>query len=248
MSVAKLLTRCLLGSLLIELGCAPARPIEGVWRPGFGEDPDRIPGPMKNFGPFDSYADALKAACPLILSKPNATVGHLQDLNPELATRVATEYCAWLYYTPEHRYEMSMLTDRPKPDDLVTGKKTCVLPTFVNDPRYEPGDLKYIFALHNHPFGKQLSLVDLHFIEAMASQHDWKTKTINGEIYLSIIAFFSQSSSSGAPTCDGFHQYVPATRELMTWVQTRDGWKKADAGILRWLDDRRYIIEKIQRR
>jgi hypothetical protein len=108
---------------------------------------------MRNFGPFDSYADALKAACPLILSKPNATVGHLQDLDPGLATRVATEYCAWLYYTPEHQYEMSMLTDRPKPDDLAVGKKTCLLPKFVSDPRYEPGDLKYIFALHNHPFG-----------------------------------------------------------------------------------------------
>ena len=143
---------------------------------------------------------------------------------------------------------MSMLTDVSKPDDLVTGKKTCVLPKFVNDSRYAPGDLKYIFALHNHPFGKQLSLVDLHFIEAMASQHDWKTETLNGDVYLSIIAFFSQSRDGEAPTCDGFHQYVPATREIMTWVQTPDGWKKADDGLLRWLDDRRYIIERIQRR
>lgn len=248
MSAAKYLLTCLLGPLLLGLGCTPPRPIGGVWRPGFGEDPDRIPGPMKNFGPFDSYTDALLAACPLILSKPNATVGHLQDVNPEIAQRVATEYCAWLYYTPEHRYEMSMLTDRPKPDDLVAGKKTCMLPRFVTDSRYDPGDLRYIFALHNHPFGKQLSLVDLHFIEAMASQHDWKTETKNGEIHLSIIAFFSHSMSNGNPNCDGFHQYVPATREIMTWVQTRNGWKKADNGILRWLDDRRYIIEKIQHR
>lgn len=105
-----------------------------------------------------------------------------------------------------------MLTDMPKPDDLVSGRKTCVLPKFVNDPRYEPGDLKYIFALHNHPFGKQLSLADLHFIEAMASQHDWKTETIHGDISLSIIAFFSQSRGSEAPTCDGFHQFQPPVK------------------------------------
>jgi len=124
---------------------------------------------MKDFGPFDAYADALKAACPLILSKPNATVGYLQDLNPELAQRVATEYCAWLYYTPEHKYEMSMLANLSRPDDSVTHKKSCILPTFVSDPRYERGELKHIFALHNHPFGSDLSPLDLHFIEEQAS-------------------------------------------------------------------------------
>src|SRR5687768_14601584 len=98
MSATKYLTTCLLGSLVLGLGCTSPRPIEGVWRPGPGEDPDRIPGPMTDFGPFNTYADALTAACPLILSKPNATVGYLQDVNPELARRTATEYCAWLYY------------------------------------------------------------------------------------------------------------------------------------------------------
>ena len=52
---------------------------------------------MMDFGPFDSYTDALSEACSLILSKPNASVGHIQDL--ELALRVSTEYCAWLYPT-----------------------------------------------------------------------------------------------------------------------------------------------------
>ena len=125
--------RCLRLLLLLSLGCAAPRPVEGVWRPGPGEDTERIPGPMKNFGPFDTHADALKAACPLILSKPNAVVGHLQDMNPELAHRTATEYCAWLYYTPEHKYEMSMLTDQSRMDDAVTGRKSCVLPAFVED-------------------------------------------------------------------------------------------------------------------
>jgi hypothetical protein len=226
MSAAKRLTTYLLGSLLIGLGCAPVRPIEGVWRPGPGEDPDRIPGPMKNFGPFDSYADALKAACPLILSKPNATVGYLQDSNPELARRTATEYCAWLYYTPEQKYEMSMLTDLSQPDDLVANKKSCVLPTFVSDPRYERAELKYIFALHNHPFGTIISDLDMHFIEEMASTHEWLIKTKNnGEVLLSIIAFFSMSKDPSHPWCDGFYQYVPATRSMVLWTQTQGTWR-----------------------
>ncbi|QRK10253.1 hypothetical protein JQX13_09225 [Archangium violaceum] len=144
---------------------------------------------MKNLGPIDAYADALKAACPLILSKPNATVGYLVDLNPELAVRTATEYCAWLYYTPEHKYEMSMLTDLSKLDDLVANKKTCLLPTFVRDPRYERGEIKYIFALHN--------------------------------------------------------QYIPATRELMTWSQIDGNWERTEYGIVSWINDKTYRLDKI---
>ncbi|HYO64819.1 MAG TPA: hypothetical protein VEU33_01945 [Archangium sp.] len=182
---------------------------------------------MKNFGPFESYADALLAACPLILSKPNATVGHLQDLNPELARRTATEYCAWLYYTPEHQYEMSMLTDLSRPDDVVAGRKSCVLPTFVSDPRYEQAELKYIFALHNHPFGSIISELDMHFIEEMASTHEWLIKTKNnGEILLSIIAFFSRSKDPTLPNCDGFYQYIPAVRSMVLWTQTHGRWKQ----------------------
>ncbi|HEX8433692.1 hypothetical protein [Archangium sp.] len=225
----------LLVSLLLGLGCTPPRPVEGVWRPGPGEDRDHIPGPLKDFGPFDSYPEALKAACPLILSKPNATVGHLQNSNPELAARTATEYCAWLYYTPEHKYEMSMLSDLSQPDDLVTGKKSCVLPAFVSDPRYALGDLKYIFALHNHPFGSDISERDIHFIEEMASVHEWVIKTKNnGEILLSIIAFFSKSKDPGAPTCDGFYQYIPATQSMMMWTQARGEWKQTVLAPAAW--------------
>lgn len=221
-------SRWLLAPLLLGLGCSAPKSIEGVWRPGPGEDSEHIPGPMKNFGPFDSYADALKAACPLILSKPNATVGYLQDANPDLARRTATEYCAWLYYTPEHQYEMSMLTDQSSPDDLVTGKSSCLLPTFVNDSRYASGDLKHIFALHNHPFGSKISPVDIRFIEQMASVHEWVIKTkSNGEIMLSIIAFFSRSKDPSAPTCDGFYQYTPSTRTMMMWTQTQGRWNHA---------------------
>jgi hypothetical protein len=205
--------QCLLVLLLVGLACTPPRPVEGVWRPGPGEDADYIPGPMKNFGSFDSYPDALKAACPLILSKPNATVGHLLNLDPKLAARAATEYCAWLYYTPEHKYEMSMLTDLSKPDDLVTNKRTCMLPTFVSDPRYERGELKYIFALHNHPFGRPLSTIDYRFIEELARHHDWEVETTAGKLRLAVIAFFSNSRTPRRPPAmASINMFQPHTR------------------------------------
>jgi hypothetical protein len=198
---------------------------------------------MKNFGPFSSYADALKAACPLILSKPHATVGYLQDVNPELARRTATEYCAWLYYTPEHQYEMSMLADQSSPDDLVSGRRSCVLPAFVKDSRYASGSLKHIFALHNHPFGTRLSATDLRFIEDMAGLHAWEVATRSGKVRLSIIAFFSRSKDASAPTCDGFYQYIPATREMLLWTVRQGQWTRETYGSVTWVNERSYRID-----
>lgn len=243
MPAAQRLSWLMLATLFVGSGCAPSRAVEGVWRPGPGDDPNFIPGPMSNFGPFESYSDALKAACPFILSRPNATVGHLKDSNPGLAVRTATEYCAWLYYTPDHTYEMSLLTDASSADDLVSGRKSCVLPTFVSDSRYVRDELQYVFALHNHPFGSELSPQDLRFIEDAASVHAWEIQTKRTKVRLATIAFFSRSKDSQAPTCDGFHQYIPATRELMTWTQTRGQWDKTSHGIVRWLDDKRYRID-----
>jgi hypothetical protein len=80
---------------LLGFGCAfPQAADPHIWRPAPGQNPESIPGPLKNFGSFDTFSDAVKAACPLILSKPNATVVHLQERDPKLALRVSTEYCA----------------------------------------------------------------------------------------------------------------------------------------------------------
>ncbi|MCY1036799.1 hypothetical protein OV207_35510 [Corallococcus sp. BB11-1] len=168
---------------------------------------------------------------------------HLQEAQPEVALRAATEYCAWLYVTPEGHYEMSMLSDSSRPGDGVRGMRSCALPAFVEDSRYAAGTLKQIFALHNHPFGTRLSARDLRFIEAMASVHDWEILTREGAIRLSIIAFFSRSKDANAPTCDGFHQYVPATREMMSWTRTGDRWRQDSHGIVTWLDERTYRLD-----
>jgi hypothetical protein len=105
--------------------------------------------------------------------------------------RVSTEYCAWLYYTPEDKYQMSMLTDQSEADDLQRRRRTCKLPPFVDDPRHQSWNLKYIFALHNHPFGGPLSRGDMLEIISFAKMHEWVVDTKDGKIPIAIIAFLS---------------------------------------------------------
>ncbi|HYO58830.1 hypothetical protein [Archangium sp.] len=233
----------LLVSLLFGLGCSsPKLADPHVWRPTSGQGAESIPGPLKNFGPFDSFSDALKAACPLILSKPNASVVHLQERDPELALRVSTEYCAWLYYTPEHKYELSMLTDVPLPGSALHGAASCLLPPNVDDPRYPPSSIKYIFLLHNHPFAGELSEVDINFTVAMANAHELVVEAGSRTISLSVVAFFSNSKDSQNPTCDGFYQYAPATRELLQWINTKGDWQKNKVGTVHWVSQTRFKI------
>ncbi|MCY1032905.1 MULTISPECIES: hypothetical protein [Corallococcus] len=239
----------LLTFLVALTACAPSGPASGVWRPGADAPPTTpIPGPLPGFGPFHSFSEALQAACPFILSKPNAVAGHLRDRDPRLAFRASTEYCAWLYYTPDHLYEMSMLTDQSAPDDLVSGKRSCILPAVVADARYAPGELKYIFALHNHPFGGPPSPGDLRFTDEMARMHAWAIETRDSKVLLSIIAFFSMSGDAENPTCDGFYQYVPATRDMLKWARADKGWTRETLGTVTWINTTTYRLDKKPRR
>jgi hypothetical protein len=197
---------------------------------------------MVGFGPYDSFSDALIAACPVILSKPHAIVGHIKD--PKLALRLSAEYCAWLYYTPDDKYEMSMLTDQSSPGDVLARRRSCRLPDDVDDRRYPPQSLKYIFALHNHPFGGPLSLADMQRIIALANIHEWTVDTKGGKIPIAIIAFFSTSTDPANPTCDGYYQYVPETRALLKWSHTGGDWLRETMGTVTWLGDTSYRIDK----
>jgi hypothetical protein len=235
------MNRGLLLLVLLVGGCSP-QPIPGVIRPAPGAPPlESLPGPLAGFGPFDSFSDALIAACPLILSKPHATVSHIQD--PELALRLSSEYCAWLYYTPDDKYEMSMLTDQSEPGDLIRGRRTCRLSAFVDDPRYPPSSLKYIFALHNHPFGSPLTPQDMRNIIALANYHEWTVNTREGKVPLAIVAFFSKSTDPASPTCDGFYQYTPETRSLDQWIHKEDTWAQKRVGTVTWLDETHYRLD-----
>ncbi|WP_395814053.1 hypothetical protein [Archangium minus] len=235
----------LLVPLLVGLACSSPRAMAPhVWRPTSDESPDSIPGPLRNFGPFDSFSDALKATCPLILSKPNATVVHLQERDPELAQRVSTEYCAWLYYTPEHKYELSMLTDLSAPGSALRREASCLLPPNVDDPRYPPSSIKYIFLLHNHPFAGEISDKDIHLAATMANAHGLVSQLGNRRVPLSVVAFFTNSKDAHHPTCDGFHQYIPATRELMKWLSTERGWRSERMGTVNWISATTFVITR----
>jgi hypothetical protein len=230
-----LLKQSLLMALLAGLGCAtPQHADPQVWRPPPGTKADSIPGPLKNFGSFDNPSDALKAACPLLLSKPNATVVHIQQRDPALALRVATEYCAWLYYTPANKYELSMLTDQEEPGDVLQGTASCRLPPFVDDPRYPPSRIKYIYLLHNHPFGTEPSDGDIRLTVSMAQAHELVADAGSRKIPFAVIAFFTESKDSHTPTCDGFYQYIPATRELLKWSNEDGDWWKTRIGTVNW--------------
>ena len=235
----------LLTCLFIGSACASPKATDPhLWRPASGRPSESIPGPLKNFGPFDSFSNALRAACPLILSKPNATVVHLLEKDPRLALRASTEYCAWLYYTPEHKYELSMLTDMPEPGGALNGTASCVLPPNVEDPRYPPSSIKYIFILHNHPFAGELSERDVHLAAAMANAHELVVETRDRKVPLAVIAFFSNSKDSESPTCDGFYQYIPATRELLKWAVTGNDWKGKRVGMVTWLSATKFTIQR----
>lgn len=234
----------LLASSLMLSGCSTPQSIEGVVRPNPGEPLlERLPGPMPGFGPFDSYSDALLAACPRILSKPNATAGRVQEQDFPLRWRISREYCAWLYYTPAHKYEMSMLTDQSRSDDL-DRRKSCVLPALVEDQRYPPDSLKYVFALHNHPYAATLSDDDIRSIVSKGLVHGFESETRNGKVQLAVIAFFSNSNDSEHPSCDGFFQYIPLKSQLLKWTNTRGGWRCQQTGTVRWLNEVDFRIEK----
>jgi len=216
-----------------------------LWRPAPGTQPDSIPGPVVDFGPYDDFSDALEAACPLILSKPNASVGHLQGGDRQLALRVSTEYCAWLYYTPEHKYELSMLTDTPVPGSSFRGETRCLLPPDVDDARYPPSSIKYIFILHNHPFATGISSGDIRFAAAMTNAHALLADVGNRKIPLSVIAFFANTEREASSRCGGFYQYIPATRELLKWVHAQGDWNGVRLGRVEWTSDTRFdVIEE----
>jgi hypothetical protein len=185
-------------------------------------------------GPFDSYSDALLAACKRILAKPHASAGRRDHQDFQTRWRVSSEYCAWLYYTPDQQYVVSKLTDQSRVDPLQRSK-SCLLPSVVEDARYPPESIKYIYALHNHPYGSALTEEDIHFIVSEGIAHGFESETKDGRLRLSVVAFFS--SRVVEPTCDGFHQYIPMTGQLLKWTQGEDGWTCEQTGSVVWSAD-----------
>ncbi|WP_224371171.1 hypothetical protein [Hyalangium versicolor] len=191
-------------------------------------------------GPFDTYSQALFSACRKIFTKPRSSAGRKPPetaLREEqeafrLRRRVATEYCAWMYYTPDNQYAISLLTDQADPDPTGTTKR-CIPPPFVEDRRYPSESIQYIVVLHNHTFDTAISTKDVRFIVDQGNLHGFEPKTKDRDRRLSVVAFFSNEHEN--PTCDGFYTYTPYTGKILKW--TRDGrqWTCMQTHVVKWL-------------
>ena len=124
-------------------------------------------------------SDALLAARERIRSKPHASAGRGHQQEAATHWRASSEYCAWVYYTPDEQDLVSRLTDQAALDPHQR-VKTCLLPTRVEDSRYPPDSLRYIHALHNHPFGSELSRGDIRFIVEHGALRGFETKAREG--------------------------------------------------------------------
>lgn len=198
---------------------------------------ESLPGP--GFGPFDSYPLALASMCERMLAQPHSSAGRRP---PPTATReekdtfstrwrVSTEYCAWMYYTPDERYEVSKLTDQTRPEPTGTSKH-CFLPSTVEDRRYPPDSIKYIFVLHTHPFDTPISEDDVLFIVSQGLVHGFEPRTKDGDLRLSMVAFFSNDHAN--PRCDGFYVYTPQTSQILKWTRDQGRWMCEQTHVVKW--------------
>ena len=249
MLLGKRSLRFLLMVAIWGVACArPVPPPEGVLRFDPSNFPRSVPGPMPRLGPFESRWDALLAACPRVLSQRGATAGRKDAMGFDVYWRVSTEYCAWVYYTPDHKYEMSMLVESSKtipPDDQ--GERRCEMPAFVDDPRYPQHSLKYVYIVHNHAvFPTEISEIDIAAVVRAARIHGAFVETKEGRVPIGIVAFFSNTYNPTAPTCDGFLEYSLGRRnEVVKWARDEQGqWHQARAGTVTWLDDARFRLER----
>ncbi len=198
---------------------------------------------MPDFGSFQNHSDALLAACPYILAMPNAVTPPPSNPNFKLYWDLSREYCAWIYHTPDGRYEMSMLATTTVQND--PRRRSCYLPSHVRDSRYSDESLGYVFVVHNHPVGQELSRYDIQFIVAQAAIHGLTTKVGDHELPISTVAFFSKSFGSRKIHCDGFFQYIPATGELLKWtVNARGDWDKEQYGSVVWTGPEKFEIRR----
>ncbi|MFP2929823.1 hypothetical protein ACLESO_32450 [Pyxidicoccus sp. 3LG] len=224
----------LVGLCTLLVACASSGPSGHIVTPDTGETLTSIPGPMPDFGPFDSVADAILAACPVIVRQPHALIPvprTAQDFG--VYWRAASEYCAWLYSVDGEHVEMSLLATSRIQDD--PSKRRCDLPARVADSRHPEATVAYLVMLHNHPSGASISVPDLYAIAGMASTHGAVQKFRGQQVSISIVAFVGKENRDGTPGCAGFYHYVPARSDeivrytidderLMKQVVARVAW------------------------
>jgi hypothetical protein len=227
--------------LLFWVACSSALP-RGVVQHPPGARLSHIDGPMTDVGSFLTYSDALLAACPLLLNMPNAVANRPGTPNFQLHWELSQEYCAWIYYTPDETYELSMLMTSRVQDD--PRRRRCDLPSYVRDPRYSDEQIGYLFVVHNHPTRNELSRDDIRFIVDQGRIHGFTVQAKDHEIPIGIVAFFSNSPVGESATCDGFFVYVPLTGEIQRWATDEKGaWKKEVIRSVKWLNSTEFEIQ-----
>ncbi|WP_224364880.1 hypothetical protein [Hyalangium versicolor] len=241
-----MLNRCLAAVLVgLAWGCSTTPPggLVGVVEPRPGEVITSIPGPMPGRSAYATVDEAIFAACPLIMSQPQASIPvPPTHQNFELYWKLSREYCAWLYAADGHDVEMSLFAVSAVQDD--PRKRQCKLPAYVDDPRYPSDSLSYLVILHSHPFDGPLSRRDLQFLVQMAQLHGFTPMVKGKKVSISIVAFFGQTQD-GRGTCEGFYQYLPARNsELVKVTVTEDGhWSRTLMGHVRWASEEDFSIE-----
>jgi hypothetical protein len=243
-------SQCRVLAVLLALGCSSPKafaPDPEVGDPDVVRPPPggpllkRIPGPM--LGPFESYQNALIAACNKIIAKPHATAGRKDHPQFDVRWRVSSEYCAWMYYTPDKKYVISKLTDQALEDPALRSKQ-CILPPAVDDPRYPPESIRYVYALHNHLYDDRISNLDIRYIVTEAGEHGVEVETKDGRLRISMVAFVANDFES--PSCDGFYQYIPATNQMLKWSHVQGRWDcKQTHRVIWWADYSEFSVEEV---
>lgn len=226
--------KCCLGASLIAWGCTSAPPPKGVVRYPQKRS-EQLEGPFPGQGPFETYWEALLAACPLILSQKNATAGYEGDQKFEVRWGLSKEYCAWLYYTTDDKYELSYVVESAEPIRN-NYERGCRAPAFVSDKRYLPSSLRYLYFLHNHPsIPTNISEQDVLTVVQIANMHGGFVETKEGKLPVGVIAFVSNSYIARPDSCDGFYEYTHGSTEVVRWSPDEEGrWRRVKAGTVIW--------------
>jgi hypothetical protein len=210
--------------------------------------PLRTARPFNTAGPFKSHFEALRYACPILMSLPGAiakrraTVVQHGAFIEERSWDDSTEYCAWIYQTPDGAYELSWIGTNEAQDRSEYRK--CDMPPRVLDARYndDPAlapdrNLTYVFAVHSHPVASLLTRYDIAYIIKLGRSLKESFHSM-GQFSLGIIAFFSRNEHD-KPTCDGFFQYTlpldelqSSTKKIQKWTTDATGaWKMEEVAM-----------------
>ncbi len=84
------------------------------------------------------------------------------------------------------------------------------------------------------------------FVVSQGLRHGFEVRTKDGDLRLSIVAFFSDDHVS--PTCSGFYVYTPQTSQILKWTRDEGRWACEQTHVVKWRegDSLRFDIQEAQ--